>query len=50
MNLPKAWDMFYTTGSVYDYLAYRRENKTQEEQCGLEVHDRRTDNKRNQCR
>ena len=41
-----AWNKFLNTGSVYDYLEYRRLNVEQKEQTVSEVHDRRTCDKR----
>lgn len=46
MTTLTAWNKFINSGSVQDYLAYRREYNSQKEQGQLEVHDRRTDNKR----
>lgn len=40
-----AWNRFFNSGSVYDYLLYCRKNE-EREKSRLEVHDRRTDNKR----
>lgn len=50
MNEYSAWIKFEKTGSVSDYLAYRMGNRAAKEQSSIEVCDRRTDNKREQCR
>ena len=50
MNKQNAWNKFEQTGNVLDYLAYRMENSVVKEQEKVEVHDRRSDNKREQCR
>ncbi len=39
------WDKFILSGSVEDYLQYCR-NSVKKEQDGIEVYNRRTDNKR----
>jgi hypothetical protein len=49
MNSTELWNVFYKSGSVKDYLNYRAEVINERKQ-GSEVYDRRTDNKRNQCR
>ncbi len=41
-----AWNRFLKTGSVMDYLSYRRPTEPEKEQVRVEIHDRRTDNKR----
>ena len=50
MNIDELWSRFFASGSVLDYLAYRKKDTDIKEQDAIEIHDRRIDNKREQCR
>jgi hypothetical protein len=45
MNEINAWDLFFKTGKVSDYLAYKNLRSLNEKEYGGEIHNRRTDNK-----
>lgn len=45
MTVDNLWNNFYNSGSIFDYLKYCQ-TLEKKEQNGIEVHDRRIDNKR----